>query len=116
MTKRPPIGRLHHLLNRGLTILSVSASRTTAFVVIGFYGIAWTFLGHMDWHGIATMATWMMTLLIQRSENRDTQAIQAKLDELLRAHGEASNSLMKIDEKEPEEIEEYRKNTQIPTN
>jgi low affinity Fe/Cu permease len=53
-----------------------------------------------------------MTLLIQRAEHRDTQAIQAKLDELLKAHGEASNNLVKIDEQEPEEIEEQREGSQ----
>jgi low affinity Fe/Cu permease len=50
----------------------------------------------------------MMTLFIQRAEHRDTQAIQAKLDELLRVHGNARNELMNIDEQEPEEIELHR--------
>ena len=49
-----------------------------------------------------------MTLFIQRAEHRDTQAIQAKLDELLRAHGGARNELTNIDEREPEEIELHR--------
>ena len=34
-----------------------------------------------DWHGIATIAVWVMTLFIQRAENRDTQSIHAKLDD-----------------------------------
>ena len=50
----------------------------------------------------------MMTLFIQRSEHRDTQALHAKLDDLLRAHNEARSGLTKIDEREPEEIEKYR--------
>jgi low affinity Fe/Cu permease len=37
-----------------------------------------------DWHAVATVATWSMTLIIQRAEHRDTQAIHAKLDELLK--------------------------------
>jgi low affinity Fe/Cu permease len=97
-----------HLINRGLTLLGVSMARPAAFVIVLLYGIAWALLGHIDWHGVATLATWVMTLLIQRAEHRDTQAIQAKLDELLKAHGEASNSLVKLDEQEPEEIEEQR--------
>ena len=44
-------------------------------------------------HAVATMATWFMTLFIQRAEHRDTQAIQAKLDELLHAHARARNEL-----------------------
>jgi low affinity Fe/Cu permease len=44
-------------------------------------------------------------------EHRDTQAIQAKLDELLQAEHRARNELMKIDEREPEEIERHRERT-----
>ena len=61
-----------------------------------------------DWHAVATLATWMMTLFITRSGHRDTQAIEAKLDELLRVHGDARNELMALDDREPEEIEEHR--------
>jgi len=50
-----------------------------------------------------------MTLVIQRAEHRDTQAIHAKLDELLRANGEASNRVMRIDDKDAEEVERERK-------
>ena len=64
--------------------------------------------GHLDWHSVATLATWAMTLFIQRAEHRDTQAIQAKLDELLRAQVGASDELAHIDRKEPEEIERAR--------
>jgi low affinity Fe/Cu permease len=56
---------------------------------------------------VATLATWVMTLFIQRAEHRDTQAIHAKLDEL-HAHGNASNELTRLDDKEPEEIERHR--------
>jgi low affinity Fe/Cu permease len=58
----------------------------------------------LDWHGVATLAVWFMTLLIQRTEHRDTQARQAKLDELLHANRQANNALTKIDEQEPEDI------------
>ena len=49
-----------------------------------------------------------MTLFIQRAAHRDTQAIQAKLDELLRAHGEARSELAGLDAEEPEDIEARR--------
>jgi low affinity Fe/Cu permease len=49
-----------------------------------------------------------MTLFIQRAEHRDTQAIHAKLDELLRAHGDADEHLAKLDREEPEEIKRQR--------
>ena len=49
-----------------------------------------------------------MTLLIQRAEHRDTQAIHAKLDELLHAQKGARDAVARIDEQEPEEIERLR--------
>jgi low affinity Fe/Cu permease len=45
----------------------------------------------------------------ERAEHRDTQALQAKLDELLRVHGAARNELTTLDKEEPEEIERHRK-------
>jgi low affinity Fe/Cu permease len=54
------------------------------------------------------MATWFMTLVIQRAEHRDTQAIHVKLDEILHALGDARNEITRVDEDEPEEIEERR--------
>ena len=62
-----------------------------------------------NWHAVATMATWFMTLLIQRAEHRDAQAIQAELDELLHAQAKARNHLTHIDEFEAEDIERHRK-------
>jgi low affinity Fe/Cu permease len=41
-------------------------------------------------------------------EHRDTQAIHAKLDELLSANKRARTEVARIDEQEPEEIEKVR--------
>ena len=62
----------------------------------------------MEWHSAATLATWAMTLFIQRAEHRDTQAIHAKLDELLKVHNDADNDLTKLDDKDAEEVEQER--------
>ena len=43
-----------------------------------------------------------------RDEDRDTQALQAKLDELLRASRSADSELAKIDSLEPEDIKRIR--------
>jgi low affinity Fe/Cu permease len=53
-----------------------------------------------------------MTLVIQRAVHRDNQALQAKLDELLRVHGDARNELTKLDQQEPEDIERHRDEAQ----
>ena len=49
-----------------------------------------------------------MTLFIQRSSRRDTLALHAKLDELLRADTNARSELATLDEKEPETIVKHR--------
>jgi low affinity Fe/Cu permease len=50
-----------------------------------------------------------MTLFINRTEHRDTQALHAKLDELLRTHKEARTDLALLDDQDLEDIEEHRK-------
>jgi low affinity Fe/Cu permease len=93
-----------------LTKLGVLTAHPAAFLIVGAYVALWLVFSAntFDWHGAATVATWLMTLFIQRAEHRDTQAIHAKLDELLRAEGQARDELTGLDNEEPEEIEAHR--------
>jgi low affinity Fe/Cu permease len=72
-----------------LTQLGVWTASPIAFAVVGLYALAWIVFDpdSLNWHGVATLCTWVMTLFIQRAEHRDTQAIHGKLDELLCAQG-----------------------------
>lgn len=102
---------LKHSVGRVLTAFGVWTASPWAFGVFAVYVIAWLIFGGHErgWHETATIATWLMTLCIQRAEHRDTQAIHAKLDALVRATPEARDALTKIDQEEPETIEEHRK-------
>jgi low affinity Fe/Cu permease len=92
-----------------LTQIGVLTSRPVAFGIFVVYAIGWLTLGDgMKWHSIAVMATWGMTLVIQRAEHRDTQAIHAKLDELLKAVGGADDHVMHVDNKDAEDVEKER--------
>jgi low affinity Fe/Cu permease len=93
-----------------LTQLGVLSAHPAAFLVLLVYTACWfTFeRSTFDWHAVATLATWGMTLLIQRAEHRDTQAIHGKLDELLHAMRGADNRLTRLDDNEPEDIERHR--------
>ena len=93
-----------------LTRMGVFTAHPAAFVIVAGYIAAWLIYdpGSFNWHAIATVATWIMTLIIQRAEHRDTQAIHAKLDELLRAEGQARSELTRLDDEEPEAIEAHR--------
>lgn len=99
-----------NLLGTALTKLGTLTANPIAFGVVVVYAALWLFFERdtFDWHAVATLATWLMTLVIQRSEHRDTQAIHAKLDNLLRVTDRADSDLAKIDDQEPEEVERFR--------
>lgn len=55
-----------------------------------------------------TIVTFLMVFLIQNTQNRDTEALQIKLDELIRAIEGAHNALLDLEELDEEELEEIR--------
>ena len=99
-----------HAIRHALTRLGVLTAHPFAFGIVGGYALRWLWFrpSTFDWHAVAVLSTWFMTLLIQRAEHRDTQAIHAKLDELLSATTNARAELSQLDEEEPEEIERRR--------
>ncbi len=59
-----------------------------------------------------TIITFLMVFLIQNTQNRDTEAIQIKLDELIRATQGAHNALMDLEELEEETLHAFRRKYQ----
>jgi low affinity Fe/Cu permease len=58
-----------------------------------------------------TIVTFLMVFLIQNTQNRDTAAIQIKLDELIRVT-KGHNALMDLEELDEDELEEFRRKYQ----
>ncbi len=56
-----------------------------------------------------TIVTFLMVFLIQNTQNRDTEALQIKLDELIRSVKGARNEVLDLEEMDEEELDEIRK-------
>ena len=59
-----------------------------------------------------TIITFLMVFLIQNTQIRDTEAIQLKLDELIRATQGAHNALLDLEELEQESLQVFKKKYQ----
>jgi low affinity Fe/Cu permease len=87
-----------------------------AFILACLATLAWAVTGPVfnysdTWQLVintgTTVATFLMIFVLQHSQNRDATAIQAKLDELIRA-SEASNKLIRAEQLTEAEVEELR--------
>ena len=94
-----------------------AVGRPTAFVVASLVVVVWGITGPVfdysdAWQLVintgTTIITFLMVFLIQNSQNRDSAAIQVKLDELIRV-GAVKNLFVGIEHLTDEEIEELRK-------
>ncbi len=95
-----------------------ASSFAVALMVIFIWAVSGPFFGYSDtWQLVintgTTIITFLMVFLIQNTQNRDSIAIQVKLDELLRAIKEARNSIIDLDSLDEAELQklltEYRK-------
>ena len=55
-----------------------------------------------------TIVTFLMVFLIQSTQNRDSEAMQVKLDEIIRALGNAQNELLDLEELEERDLDRVR--------
>jgi low affinity Fe/Cu permease len=55
-----------------------------------------------------TVVTFLMVFLIQSTQNRDSEAVQVKLDEIIRAIGHARNELLDLEELEESDLDHLK--------
>jgi len=100
------------------TSVTKATGGTTAFIVAFFVIIIWAATGpffhySQTWQTIistgTTVITFLMVFLIQKSQNKDSLAIQLKLNELVAANGIASNRLLNVENMTEDELKVIHK-------
>jgi low affinity Fe/Cu permease len=96
---------------------SRAAGRPAAFILASFVIAAWAITGPIfnfsdTWQLVintgTTIVTFLMVFLIQATQNRDSEAIHVKLDELIRSIRGAHNALLDLEDLDQEQLTAIR--------
>ena len=113
---------LQAMFSRVAKDCAVAMGHPWAFLFACAVIVAWALTGPLfgysdTWQLVintgTTIITFLMVFLIQNTQNRDSCAIQVKLDELLRSTRGAHNALLDLEELTQAELDEFLKNYQL---
>ena len=94
-----------------------ASGKPITFVLAAGVIVAWALTGPLfgfsdTWQLVintsTTIVTFLMVFLIQATQNRDAEAMQLKLDEIIRAIGNAKNELLDIEQLEESDLDRIR--------
>lgn len=114
----PSPTRLQLFFHRFSNSVTRASGRPIAFLMAFFLIVMWAITGPFfgfstTWQLVintgTTIITFLMVFIIQQSQNKDTMAVQLKLNELIASHKEASNRLIDIEDLTSDELEVLKK-------
>jgi low affinity Fe/Cu permease len=105
--------RFSYIARRMASLAGRPATFLVAAALVLLWALSGPLLGFSDTWQLAintttTIVTFLMVFLIQNTQNRDTEAIQLKLDELIRATQGAHNALLNLEEIDDEQLVRYQ--------
>jgi len=107
------------LFTRFAKLTAHATGRPLTFALMTLLVVAWAvsgpYFGYSDTWQLTintgtTIITFLMVFLIQATQNRDAEAIQIKLDEIIRALDGAHNVLLDLEELEEDDLVKVRSN------
>ncbi|MCW5959242.1 MAG: low affinity iron permease family protein [Pyrinomonadaceae bacterium] len=109
----------HHnsLFTRFAKATSKIAGKPATFIIavalVVIWGATGPVFGYSDtWQLVintsTTIITFLMVFLIQNTQNRDTEALQVKLDEIIRSIEEARNEVLDLEELDEKDLDDIR--------
>ena len=107
------------LFTRFAKLTAHATGRPLTFALMTLLVVAWAvsgpYFGYSDTWQLTintgtTIITFLMVFLIQATQNRDAEAIQIKLDEIIRALEGAHNAMLDLEELEEEDLVKLREN------
>ncbi|RWU04888.1 low affinity iron permease family protein [Pedobacter chitinilyticus] len=108
------IGLFERFSNVATKFTGSSPAFISAVVIVLAWGLSGPIFDYSEtWQLVintgTTIITFLMVFLIQKAQNKDSKAIQLKLNELIAAHEKASNRMVDIEDLTEEELDQFHK-------
>ena len=110
--------RISALFDRAAQWAARQCGRPHTFAMAVGVVLVWAIMGPLfqfsdTWQLVintgTTIVTFLMVFLIQNTQNRDTEALQLKIDELIRVTGQARNRLINLEDLTEEEMDKVKR-------
>jgi low affinity Fe/Cu permease len=109
--------KISMMFDHGAKWAAAQCGRAHTFALAGGVVLVWAVSGPLfgfsdTWQLVintgTTIVTFLMVFLIQNTQNRDTEALQLKIDELIRVTELARNRLMNLEDLTEEEMDKVK--------